>query len=51
MIDFLKRFLPFSAVVAVALFGLGKLEMFSSAMDFVWICFVLFFVKCLSALG
>lgn len=44
MIDFLKRFLPFSAIVAVALFGLGKLEMFSSAMDFVWICFVLFFV-------
>lgn len=44
MINYLKKFIPFSLFVAIGLFLLGLSDLFKPVMQFAWICFGVFFI-------
>ncbi|MEZ5014810.1 MAG: hypothetical protein R2794_11010 [Chitinophagales bacterium] len=44
MIKYLKKFLPFAALIALILVILGFASGFDEVMTFAWICFAVFFV-------
>ncbi|MBC8173518.1 MAG: hypothetical protein H7X71_06375 [Chitinophagales bacterium] len=43
-IKYLKKFLPFAAVIAIILIAINFIESVKPVMTFAWICFGLFFV-------
>lgn len=44
MISYLKKFIPFAALIALIIFILGIAKEFKPVMTFAWICYSVFFV-------
>lgn len=44
MISYLKKFIPFAALIALIIFILGFASDFKPVMTFAWICYFVFFV-------